>query len=295
MPRLKPLWLSLGELSRRLRTSDTLFVAVDFDGTLTPIAEHPNQVHLPQRARELLRRLTRRDRLHVAVISGRRLDDLEHLLDGPLFLAGAGGIETRDEDGRRRVHLPPDVQLPEALRQDLEAWCGRFAGAWVEDKRFSYALHYRGVTAALQPAFGAGVRRRARPFRNQVQLVHGKRVFEIMPAVAWEKSAALRLWLDERQASGTLLFFGDDTSDEPVYAAVRERGGIAVAVGRTVSAAEFSLPAPAEVIWFLEWLENEWSAREAPGESSPETQAGPGSDRALDVPEDSAERQTAVG
>jgi trehalose 6-phosphate phosphatase len=264
MPRLKPLWLSLGPLSQRLRSSEALFVALDFDGTLTPIVEHPDQVHPSERARDLIKRLTGRDGLHVAVISGRRLDDLEHLLgSGRLFMAGAGGLETRDEDGRRRVHLPPEVQLPESLRHELESWCQRFAGAWVEDKRFSYALHYRGVAPSLQPAFGAGVRRRARPHRDVIQLVHGKRVFEIMPAVAWEKSAALRLWLDERQATGTLLFFGDDTSDEPVYTTVRERGGIAVAVGRTVSAAEFSVPSPEEVVWFLEWLENEWNARPA--------------------------------
>jgi trehalose-phosphatase len=277
MPRLKPLWLSLGALAQRLRTSETLFVAVDFDGTLTPIVEHPAHVHLPERARDLLRRLARRDGVHVAVISGRRLEDLEGLVEGErVFLAGAGGLETRDEDGRRRVHLPPDVQLPEALHRELEAWCQRFAGAWIEDKRFSYALHYRGVSQALQPAFGAGVRRRVRPHRGQVQLVHGKRVFEIMPAIAWEKSAAVRMWLDERHAAGTLFFFGDDTSDEPVYAAVRERSGVAVAVGRTVSAAEFSLPSPAEVVWFLEWLDAEWNARAASSQASPEPQTAVG-------------------
>jgi trehalose 6-phosphate phosphatase len=166
--------------------------------------------------------------------------------------------------------------MPELLRHELEVWCRRFPGAWVEDKRLSYALHYRGVTPALQPAFGAGVRRRARPHRGQIQLVHGKRVFEVMPAVAWEKSAALRLWLDERHATGTILFFGDDTGDEPVYTAVRERGGIAVAVGRTVSAAEFSLPSPAEVIWFLEWLDGEWGERETPPKASHESHSAAG-------------------
>ncbi len=267
MPRLKSLWLSLSELSHRIGSSDALLLASDYDGTLTPIAEHPDDVVVPDRAREVLRRLAGHPDAHLAVLSGRRLDDLEREFDGgPLFLAGSGGLESRDEHGRRQVHLPPGARLPEELRASLEAWCGRFPGAWVEDKRFSYALHYRAVAGALQPAFGAGVRRRVRPFASAAQLVHGKRVFEVMPAVSWEKSAALQLWLEGRDAGGLLFYFGDDTIDEPVHRLVRERGGIAVAVGRTASAAEFGLPSSTEVVWFLEWLERQWAAREASGE-----------------------------
>ncbi len=264
MPRLRSLWLSLAEISHRLHESDALIIASDYDGTLIPIAEHPDEVVLSERTRGVLHRLALRPDVHLAVLSGRRLDDLERQFDGGrLFLAGAGGLESRDEDGRRQVHLPTDCHLPDTLRQSLESWCQRFPGAWVEDKRFSYALHYRAVSLALQPAFGAGVRRRARPFREQAQLVHGKRVFEVMPAVPWEKSAALRLWLDARGSTGTVFYFGDDTNDEPVHRMVRERDGIAVAIARTVSTAEFGLPSPSEVVWFLEWLEREWGAREA--------------------------------
>lgn len=268
MPRLRSLWLSLSELSHRISQSDALHVASDYDGTLIPIAEHPDGVTLPERARGALHRLAAISDVNLAILSGRRLEDLEREFNGGrMFLAGAGGLESRDERGRRQVHLPTDSHLPDELRQSLESWCQRFPGAWVEDKRFSYALHYRAVPLALQPAFGAGVRRRARPFREQAQLVHGKRVFEVMPAVPWEKSAALRLWLESRETPGTLFFFGDDTSDEPVHRLVRERGGIAVAVGRVVSAAEFGLPSAEEVVWFLEWLEREWSARETAGET----------------------------
>jgi len=255
------LWLSLSDISRRIEQSDVLHVASDFDGTLIPIAEHPDQALVPDRARAVVHRLSVLPELDLAVLSGRRLEDLERQFNGGrLFLAGAGGLESRDEHGGRQVHLPADARLPEPLRQSLEAWCEAFPGAWVEDKRFSYALHYRAVPAARQPAFGAGVRRRARPFRSQAQLVHGKRVFEIMPAVPWEKSAALGLWLESRATRGTLFYFGDDTNDEPVHRLVRERGGIAVAIGRAVSAAEYGLPSPAEVVWFLEWLEREWTA-----------------------------------
>jgi hypothetical protein len=48
-----------------------------------------------------------------------------------------------------------------------------------------------------------------------------------------------------------------------VHAAVRRRGGLAVAVDRNVSHAEYALPSSGEVIWFLEWLDREWSLRGA--------------------------------
>ncbi|MBI1795741.1 MAG: trehalose-phosphatase [Candidatus Eisenbacteria bacterium] len=272
MPRLKPLWLHLDDVASRSRRSDQLFITCDFDGTVVAIAEHPGEARLSARTRELIGRLAATDGVHLAVISGRSLDDLEEATGGGrMFLGGAAGLETRDEEGRRQTHVPPDYHMPEALRASLEVWCQRFPGSWVEDKRAAYSLHYRAVAPALQPAFGAGVRRRVRPFREQVQLVHGKRVFEIMPAVAWEKSAAVRMWLDARKGDGLLFYFGDDTNDEPVYSTVRERGGIAVAVGRTVSAAEYVLPSPAEVVWFLEWLEREWTQPAVSSEASERT------------------------
>src|SRR5262245_26409425 len=137
MPRLRSLWLSLAEISHRLQESEALIIATDYDGTLIPIAEHPDRVVLSERTRGVLHRLAGRPDVHLAVLSGRRLDDLESQFNGGrLFLAGAGGLESRDERGRREVHLPTDARLPDVLRQSLEEWCQRFPGAWVEDKRF---------------------------------------------------------------------------------------------------------------------------------------------------------------
>ena len=267
MPRLKSLWLSLSELSRRFDASESLHVASDFDGTLIPIADHPDRAEAPERAREVLQRLAAQPDVSLALISGRRLDDLEQRFEGvPMFLAGASGLESRDEHGRRQVHVPAGSRLPDALRLELEGWCLRFPGSRVEDKRSSCTLHYRAVAAPLQPAFGAGVRRRIRPFQEQARLVHGRRAFEVLPAASGDKSAALASWLEGRDPGGTLFYFGDDTIDEPVHRSVRERGGISVAVGRMVSVAEYALASPTEVVWFLEWLEREWSARAGAGE-----------------------------
>ena len=108
------------------------------------------------------------------------------------------------------------------------------------------------------------MRRRLRPHRPQLTLVHGRTAFEVMPAGGWDKAAALERWLESAEPGTLLFYFGDDTRDEPVHAAVRRRGGLAVAVDRIVSHAEYALPTPGDVIWFLEWLDREWALRREP-------------------------------
>src|SRR5690606_23488960 len=71
-----------------------MLVAVDFDGTLTPIVAHPAGAMLPPRAREVLERLGARPDPDVAVVSGRALEDVRErsALDG-IYYAGNHGME----------------------------------------------------------------------------------------------------------------------------------------------------------------------------------------------------------
>lgn len=259
MAKLEPLWLHLHAIAERMGEAGTLSVATDYDGTITPIVSHPGEVELPGRAKRALERLSAVAGVRVMVLSGRSLEDLRRQIGvRGLSLGGNAGLESEDEQGQREVHVPPGKEVPASLRSELETWCQRFPGAWLEDKGHSIALHYRNVPQRFQGAFGAGVRRRARPHRGAASLVHGKKVFEVMPAISWNKADALERWWDQR---GMLFFFGDDTHDEPVHARVVEKGGVSVAVGRVVSKAGFALRGPDEVIWFLEWLGREWQER----------------------------------
>jgi trehalose-phosphatase len=261
LARLKPLWGALEAIAERLRRAPRLLLATDFDGTLTPIVEHPGLATLDPRTRRVLARFTRQPDVEVAVLSGRPVRDLSRRVRlSRAFLSGSAGLETREPGERTRSHVPPARAVPEALRRTLGAWCARFDGAWVENKRLSIAVHYRGVPARFQPAFGAGVRRRVSPHRDRVLLVHGKKVFELMPDVEVNKATALERWADSRHG-GLLVFLGDDTHDEPVHARVRSHGGIAIAIGRKASRAEFALDHPRAVTWFLEWLLREWRAQ----------------------------------
>ncbi len=263
MASLKPLWLSVGSLSERLRRADSLHVGLDFDGTLTPLAPDPREAELTPRARTVLERLSRLPGARLALLSSRALDDLcERVrLDG-IFYAGSSGLETRDPQGKRETHAGVGAAIPTPLLRDLETWCERFPGARLATRVHSCTLYFSAIAPSLQPAFGAGVRRRLRPYQGQVSLVHGRTGFEVMPAGGWDKAAALARWLEDGGARNSVLFyFGDDRRDEPVHAAVRSRGGFAVAVDRIVSHAEYALPTPDDVVWFLEWLEREWHAR----------------------------------
>jgi trehalose-phosphatase len=272
MASLKPLWLSVGNLCDRLRQARTLYLGIDFDGTLTPIAEHPSAVNLSPRAHEVLERLSKREGVRLAILSGRTLDDLKDKIQlKNVFYVGSTGLETEDESGRRESNLGPNQGIPNELVQELENWCLRFPGSWLESKHNSCALHYRSVAPSLQPAFGAGVRRRIRPFASQATLVHGKAVFEVMPAGGGDKAAALAKWIPQDANNATVMYFGDDTHDEPVHGMVRQRGGFAVAIGRIVSQAEYVLPTPGDVVWFLEWLDREWPMCETTREAAPAT------------------------
>lgn len=265
MASLKPLWLSVGPLSEQLRRADSLHLGLDFDGTLTPISVDPREATLPMRAREVLERLSRQAGTRLAFLSSRRLDDLWRRIgiEG-VFYAGSSGLETRDERGRSETHAGSTFSLPMPLLRELDGWCQRFPGARLESRVGSCVLHFAGVAPSLHPAFGAGVRRRVRPCQSQVTLVHGRTGFEVMPADGWGKAAALERWLEPAPPEALILYFGDDTRDEPVHAAVRRRGGLAVAVDRVVSHAEYALPTPGDVVWFLEWLDREWSLRGSP-------------------------------
>jgi trehalose-phosphatase len=262
MARLKPLWSVLGECAERLARRPGVMVGCDFDGTLAPIQPHPDQVSLPPRTRAALGGLAALDDVHAAVFSGRSIDDLKQRVDLPrLYLSGAGGAETMEEDGRRLQHVSPEQRPPEDLLAELQQWCERFPGAWLEDKNGAVALHYRAVEPRLQPAFGAGLRRRVNPHKGRLMLIHGKKVFELQSTSIGGKPGALQRWLARApQPDRLVFFFGDDTHDEACYPLIRGEGGLAVAVGRLASRADYGVGTPEEVTWFLEWLLRELQA-----------------------------------
>lgn len=245
------------ELARALRDRRPI-VFLDYDGTLTPIVERPEDARLPERARRALQRL--RGRCPVAVVSGRDLDDVRGMVgvDG-IWYAGSHGFDIlgpRGEPHRRGEEFLPAL---DRARERLEPLADRIAGVRVEPKRFALAVHWRRAPEASEERIERLVAAVAAA-EPGLRMTGGKRIFELRPAVEWDKGRAL-LWLLEVLDAGgpdaLPLYVGDDLTDEDAFRALGARGIGVVVRGegdRRDTAARYVLDDPGETVDFLEAL-----------------------------------------
>lgn len=224
----------------------------DLDGTLAPIAATPSSVTPDPDRRRLLAALATALKGRIAVISGRSLADLDHLLDGRVAAVGAvHGLVRRTAQGR--ILAPPcPKEIAQGARRMADFARGD-SGLIVEDKGWAVALHYRGAPQRSAAARALAARL-GRELGLEVQ--HGRQVVELR-APGPDKGEALRAYMSEAPFAGRRpVFLGDDLTDEAGFRVARAQGGYGVIVGaRRPTAADFALPDVAAVhAWLAEPL-----------------------------------------
>ena len=225
---------------RQLAHERTL-CAFDFDGTLSPIVEHPGQAGMGGQTRILLGRLAAL--YPCIVVSGRTRADLLGLLRGVNVarMIGNHGAETEAATARPRLV----EQWKAAIVLDL----GAIPGLWVEDKGLSLAVHYRQCRHKTE------VRRRiltATRNLDHVHVVGGKQVVNLVVDRAPGKGEALAAER-KRLDCNWVLFVGDDENDEDAFAL--DGNIVPVRIGRKRSShARYYLRTQAEIDKLLELL-----------------------------------------
>ena len=233
-------------------------IFLDYDGTLTPIVEDPTQAKIDEKTKDALRRLSKH--MFVAVISGRGLDDVRKMVGiDELSYAGSHGFEMSggrgyfDEDNRKQQYL---LILKEA-EQELEGVASELQGIRVERKPFALAIHYRGAKEREIAEIESRIDRLSERF-SQLKKTAGKKIFELRPAVDWDKGKALQAMLGQFHVDRsriTPLYIGDDTTDEDGFRSLGKGGiGILVSDAPRRTSARFILRDPSEVTTFLETL-----------------------------------------
>lgn len=241
----------------RIAAASTLLVASDFDGTLSPIVNDPAIAAPLEPAVHALVALADLPGTHVAVVSGRGLDDLRSRarVPGHVHLIGGHGAEVASLPG---LTLPPArAALRERLLSELARIAESAAGFVVEPKPASVAFHYRN--AAPEAANRAVDRIRRLAARAEgVSVMEGKKVIELAVAEG-DKGTALRR-LARSLGADAVFYVGDDVTDEDAFA-ILGPDDLGIKVGEGPTAATVSIEDPAAVAAVLERLHHLRSTR----------------------------------
>jgi trehalose 6-phosphate phosphatase len=194
-------------------------LALDFDGTLAPIVPEPAEATIDPRVLPLLEPLKRR--LPLAIVSGRGIDDLTARIPlTGLDLVGNHGNEwggnavdaETSAAGERRARQRQVVGEWAAELQPALAAMG--SGISFEHKSVSLSIHYRQMAdpqRARNELLGLVARLRPAP-----EMIDGKFVLNLMAPGLVTKFEAIEE-LKARYDAGTVIFVGDDVTDERVF------------------------------------------------------------------------------
>jgi trehalose 6-phosphate phosphatase len=259
-------------LAALLRDHDRALIALDFDGTLSPIVADPAAARAHEGAVGALSGLAPLVGT-LAVITGRaaaaavELGGLDRVPG--LIVLGQYGRQRWEAGTLTSPPPPPGVaaardELPEVLAE-----AGAPEGIWTEDKHDALAVHTRRTADPEQ-----ALERVRDPLANLAErtglaVEPGRMVIELRPPGS-DKGRALTDLVRQRSAAA-VMYCGDDLGDEPAFRAVAQlRGegipGLAVCSGSTeVSAlaglADLVVDGPDGVVALLDALATAMSAR----------------------------------
>lgn len=220
---------------------------LDFDGTLVDIAPRPQDVQIPFGLVDTLRQLAERLDGALAVVSGRRLADLDEFL-APLSLPAAAehGALRRLASGQLTESRPPDLGAVTAAAEEL---ISLYPGLRMERKTSAVALHYRQRPDLAQTCLATMAEACDRS--AGAELLQGKCVVEVKP-LGVDKGQAIACFMKEPPFAGRQPWFaGDDLTDEAGFAWVRSAGGTTLKIGTGPSLAQHRMDSPAQLRGWL--------------------------------------------
>jgi trehalose 6-phosphate phosphatase len=240
-------------------------VFLDYDGTLTPIVDRPEDAVISESMRGAIRRLA--EVCPVCVVSGRDRRVVQELMGiDNLIVAGSHGFDIWSPSGGaiERQEGGEFLDLLAEVRARLDRELASIKGALVEPKSNSVAAHYRLVIEDERPRVKEVVDELLAENRGKLKITPGKMVYEIQPNIDWDKGKAVlyllgALGLDRDDV--VPIYMGDDTTDEDAFKALAGRG-LGIFVGRAddpevagrLTYADYILASMEEVEQFLDLL-----------------------------------------
>lgn len=253
---INPYYRRSGKSIIDIKQKMTFFL--DYDGTLTPIVESPELAILSPDMKKIVEDLAT---IHtVAIVSGRLREDVQNLVGiKGIFYAGSHGFDIEGPGGFSMIHQQAKKTIPliSLIIEQLKERLNNINGVLIEEKRFSVAVHYRKVKQLTDLSFIEETVNDTVQEYAQMRILHGKKVFEILPDIDWDKGKAVR-WIMKALGlnwnSTSVFYIGDDTTDENAFRTIITRGTAIIVSDdiSKISTADFQLQSPERVKDFFE-------------------------------------------
>jgi trehalose-phosphatase len=244
---MRHLFTCWNEIAERLASSRKIALFLDFDGTLAAIQPRPDLVRVHPDVRRTLATLSHSPRFGVWIISARRRADILARVRVPAVrYLGLYGWE-------RHAQTPERPGPIDCVKQVVAATLPPLPSVWMEDKHYTFAVHFRGAPEQVRCLVAERVHRAVEPWCGHVRIERGKCVWEVLPRSLGDKGLAVRRELAALPGNALPVYVGDDVSDEAAFRALSAGVGIHVG-GPGPSRARYRLDGAAQVRHFLEKL-----------------------------------------
>ncbi|TXG60655.1 hypothetical protein EZV62_015228 [Acer yangbiense] len=235
---------------------------LDYDGTLSPIVDDPDQAFMSNKMRKTVKKLAKC--FPTAIVSGRCRDKVYNFVKlAELYYAGSHGMDikgpetgsnNKKSDQESILCQPASEFLPmiDEVYQKLVEKTKSTPGAKVENNKFCLSVHYRCVDEKKWSEVAQQVRSVMKEY-PMLLLTQGRKVLEIRPTIKWDKGKALEFLLESLGFANCTdvfpVYIGDDRTDEDAFKILRDRGqgfGILVSKSPKETNASYSLQEPKE-------------------------------------------------
>lgn len=255
---MKYVFKDLINIEKKIKKSN-LALLLDFDLTLSPLAQNPNHAFLPKSIKEKLRKII--SRVPVVIITGRKLSDIKKKVKiKNVLYVGNHGLE-HNLNKKYKTFIP--IQVKNALSEvkgELIKKCKAYSGVVFEDKKYAFALGYRLVEKNKIKPLESILRKKMKYIKHDglLEARLEKKTFEIRPKTKVNKGTAcllaLKIIQNKLGRKVVPIYIGDGQTDEDAFS-VLQKSGITIRVGKNnKSLAKWYLRNQKEVSYLFEWL-----------------------------------------
>jgi len=228
-------------------------IFLDYDGTLVPFADRPENAVPCDEILEILRKFSNDDKNYVIITSGRDMKTLQEWFGNfSVGFVAEHGVYIKEKDGEWRQIRKLDTKWKSKILSIFQDYVDRVPYSFIEEKDFSVVWHYRKSDPELASQKAKELMDEIINFTANldVQVLRGNKVIEVRNGGVNKGSAAMQFM---KENYDFILAIGDDWTDEDLFR-ILPKDTYTIRVGVFQSYARFNLHNYFEVVKLLKKL-----------------------------------------